>query len=52
MLLQLEVVVHGHVVDELHVLGVEIVIEAGDGDVRLGVGAAAFIVAALEHAYR
>src|SRR4030042_3520357 len=50
-LLQLKVVVEGHILDELHVLGMEVVYEAGDGGL-LRVDAAALLVTALENRYR
>src|SRR3972149_472286 len=44
-----EVLVEGHIVDELHVLGMEVVPEAGDGGL-FGMHAASLLVPALEHA--
>src|SRR5208282_363715 len=45
---QVEVAIKGHHLDELHVLGMEVVPEAGNGRL-IGVCAAAFVVAPLEY---
>ena len=47
---KIEVVVEGHVVDELHVLRMEVVPEAGHRGLR-GVDGARLLVAALEYAH-